>query len=243
MLYGDLTYLEIQERAKEGWLAMVPTGCTEQQGPHLPVDVDTWFADTIARAAAEKAAHDYAVPALVLPTMPFGPTPEHRNYGSGYIDIPLDLHEALVYHVLVSLAEQGFQHIVVWRGCGGHDLSPVVGRFNEEHGDRAKAFLPDLPYHEVWCQVGDPSVPGGHADSFITSICLYLRPEVVRVDRIPKPQGEPPDWDDPNLDFARYSPTVVIGDTTHYSAELGKRLWEACVEAVALILKGIAEQE
>ena len=69
MLYGHLTYLDIQERAKEGWLAKVPTGCAEQQGPHLPVDVDTWFAETIARAAAEKAAHDYAVHDLVLPTI------------------------------------------------------------------------------------------------------------------------------------------------------------------------------
>ena len=30
-----------------GCLAILPTGCREQQGPHLPVDFDTWFAEFI----------------------------------------------------------------------------------------------------------------------------------------------------------------------------------------------------
>jgi len=45
MRYGDLTYEEIREGARQGWLAIVPTGCTEQQGPHLTVDFDTWFVE------------------------------------------------------------------------------------------------------------------------------------------------------------------------------------------------------
>jgi len=40
MRFGDLTYLEIRERAEEGCLAIVPTGCTEQQGPHLEAAVE-----------------------------------------------------------------------------------------------------------------------------------------------------------------------------------------------------------
>ena len=42
---------------------------------------------------------------LVLPTLPFGPTREHRGFATGYIDIPRDLHEAMVGHVLASLAD------------------------------------------------------------------------------------------------------------------------------------------
>ena len=33
---------------------------------------------------------------------------------------PAALHNALVASILRSLAEQGFQRIVVWRGCGAH---------------------------------------------------------------------------------------------------------------------------
>jgi len=85
MRFGDLTYREIRERAEAGWIAVVPTGCTEQQGPHLPVDFDTWFAETACLAAARQAAEKHGVKVLVLPAMPFGPTPEHRSFGSGYI--------------------------------------------------------------------------------------------------------------------------------------------------------------
>ena len=37
----DFTYLEIKALIEGGCLAILPTGCTEQQGPHLPVDFDT----------------------------------------------------------------------------------------------------------------------------------------------------------------------------------------------------------
>jgi creatinine amidohydrolase len=240
MRFGDLTFREIRERAEAGWMAVVPTGCTEQQGPHLPVDFDTWFVETVCLAAARRAAEKYGVNALVLPALPFGPTPEHRSYGSGYVHLPQEIHEAVVLSVLDSLAEQGFRRIVVWRGCGQHDLNDVVERFNVAHSGKSQAFQPHLPYHAIWCRIGDPAIPGGHADSFATSIALYLRPESVRVAQISDPKNEPVDWDDPHLDFARYSSTGVIGDPTHASAELGARLWHAVVEDVALTFKKLS---
>ena len=242
MRFGDLTYREIRERAEAGWIAVVPTGCTEQQGPHLPVDFDTWFAETACLAAARQAAEKHGVKVLVLPAMPFGPTPEHRSYGSGCIHLPQEVHEALVSAILDSLAEQGFRRIVVWRGCGQHDLNGVVERFNVAHSGKSRAFQPSFPYRAIWRRIGDPAVPGGHADSFATSIALHLRPESVRVAQIPDPQNKPIDWGDPHLDFTRYSSTGVIGDPTHASAELGARLWHAVIEDVALTFKEIAVQ-
>lgn len=179
MRFGDLTYLEIREGAGSGWLAVVPTGCAEQQGPHLPVDHDTWFVETTCLAAAERARENYGVESLVLPALPFGPTPEHRNYGAGFIDIPAELHDALVRAILDSLADQGFTRILVWRGCGGHDLCGVVRRFNRDRSGVATASLPAHFFHDIWGRVGDPAVPGGHADSFTTAISMHFRPDTV----------------------------------------------------------------
>jgi len=243
MRYGDLTYEEIRELAGRGWLAIVPTGCTEQQGPHLPVDFDTWFAEQVCLAASEKAEIDLKVHSLVLPAMPFGPTPEHKNYGSGYIDLPKDLHEALLFAVLVSLAEQGFIRIIVWRGCGQHDFVNTIAKFNNDYSGKSKAFLPELPYHDVWMSIGDPNNPGGHADSFTTSIALYHRPNLVRLDKIINPHHSEVDWKDPGLDFSRYSATGVIGDPTRASAELGKKLWEAIVHEVSLTFKSLSGEK
>ena len=131
------------------------------------------------------------------------------------------------------LAEQGFQRIIVWRGCGQHNLDDMQKSFNKEFAGQAKMFLPAWPYHEIWCRFGDPIVSGGHADSFATSIALFLRPEAVRQDRIYNPHNREIDWSNPQLDLLRYSTSGVIGDPTHASAELGAKLWREVVDSAA----------
>ena len=143
--FGDFTYQEIHTCAEQGWLAVIPTGCTEQQGPHLSVDFDTWFAEALMLAAAQKAAREYGVQALVLPAMPFGPTPEHRHFGSGFVDVPPSVYRALVDAILTSLAAQGFQRMVLWRGCGGHDLAETANCFNQSHHGAAQVMVPPTP--------------------------------------------------------------------------------------------------
>jgi creatinine amidohydrolase len=241
MRYGELTYPEIRDRAEAGWLAVIPTGSIEQQGPHLPVDFDTWLAETVTVAAAEQAARDHNVNALVLPVIPFGPTAEHRNFHSGYIHLPAKLQHAIIYAVLRSLFEQGFKRLVLWKGYNGHDPSAVVAQFNAEHAGRAIVILPDMPYQAVWKEIGVSDAPDGHAGSFTTSLALFLRPEVVRTDQITAPRSKPVNWNDPRLDLTRYTNTGVIGDPTQATAELGQRLWEALIPMAALLLKDAAE--
>ena len=232
MRFTDLTYPEIAAAVADGAIAVVPTGCTEQQGPHLGVGFDSWFAEEICVAATE------GMKALVLPALPFGPTPEHRGFGHGFVDLPVDVQEAVVGATLVSLADQGFRTIVVWRGCGEHDLSGVVERFNSLRHD-ARASLPDLPYHDIWCAVADPRIPGGHADSFTTSIALHRHPELVRIGAVPDDVSRQPDWSSKDQDFTKVSSTGVVGDARHASAELGEQLWDACVESIATTLAEI----
>ena len=237
--FTDYTYLEIKAFIDAGCLAIVPAGCTEQQGPHLPIDFDTWFAETVALAAAQHAARFHQVRALVLPTMPFGPTPEHKGFGSGYVNLPYSVHEECVYFTLVLLGEQGFSAIVVWRGCGEHRLQGAVERFNAKFHSQCTAYLPSLPYRDIWLRVAEPAVPCGHADSFATSIAMYQRPEVVQLDRIPPPNSGNVDWADPHIDFTKYSETGVIGDATKASAELGCVLWNEVVLTTAAIFRDV----
>lgn len=242
MRFGDLTYLEIKSLAQAGCPAIVPTGCTEQQGPHLPVDFDTWFAENLMGSVSERLAQDYGKNTVVLPATPYGPTPEHRGYGGGFIDLSQDIFEGLIYQILASLAEQGFSTILIWPGCGGHKLASVVESFDRQFSSRCVAHLLANPFHQIWCAVADPNVPGGHADSFTTSIAMYLRPESVRVDQIANPDHPPVDWGDPHLDFSRYSSTGVIGDPTHASPKLGETLWDESIQQVSATIAEIAAQ-
>ncbi len=96
------------------------------------------------------------------------------------------------------------------------------------------------PYRDIWLRVGNPAVPCGHADSFATSIVLYRRPETVRLDKIPPPNSGNVDWDNPHLDFTKYSETGVIGDATQASAELGRTLWNEVVLTTAALFRDVA---
>jgi creatinine amidohydrolase len=237
--FTDLTFNDIARAARRGSVAVVPLGCTEQQGPHLSVGFDTWFADELCTAASEQALEQHGIASLVLPVLPFGPTPEHRGFGSGYVDLPITVHDAVLDAVLVSLADQGFERILVWRGCGGHGLVDAVRRCNRRWTGRVRVTLPEHPFHDIWCRVGDPNIPGGHADSFATSIALHRHPEHVRLDLVPGASAAP-DWSAPGLDFTEHSSTGVIGDARAASAELGEQLWEACVTALAALIRDTA---
>lgn len=238
--FGEMTFEEVAVAATAGSLVVLPTGCTEQQGPHLPVDFDTWFAEAVINEAATRLPG--TSPVLVLPAIPFGPTPEHRGFGAGFIDVPVSTYDAFVRAVVDSLADQGFTRILIWRGCGGHDLQSMVGDFNDARDGTATAFLPLDPFHEIWCSVGDPGVPGGHADSFTTSIVMARRPNDLRLGRIPPGESAQPDLADPELDFTSVSATGVVGSAAHASAELGHQLWEASIRAVADTLRHVADR-
>lgn len=234
MRYAELTYQEIDRLPRQDTVVVLPLGCTEQQGPQLPVDFDTWFAESLMIAAAAEAGQRTGRTVLVLPAIPLGPTPEHRSFGTGYLDLPAALHDQLVIAVASSIIEQRFEHVVIWRGCGQHDLEAAVAALRQQCPG-ADVRLPDQPFNDIWCAIGDASVPGGHADSFTTAIALARRPEAVRTDRIPGP-SRAPDWTDRHLDFANYSDSGVIGDPGHATAELGDQLWNACVDWAARYL-------
>ena len=178
---------------------------------------------------------------LTMPTLPFGPTPEHVGFQFGYVNLRQSTHEAVVADILESLVTQGFKRLLVWRGRGGHNLQRVIDEFNENH---VGAFVcqPVINYGAVSdAALGDP-VPRGHADSFATSIRLHLDPSRVRTAEIRRPRVEAIriDWSDP-LDFSAFSDTGVIGDPTRATKEAGAEIWQMSVEEGSRIVLDVVE--
>lgn len=237
MKYGNLTYLEIKEKIDEHYILIVPTGCTEQQGPHLTVDFDTWFADELLDEVTDKGVAE-GVKALVAPVLPFGTAFEHVNYKTGYVDLPQSVYEDVLYYTLKSFLDQGFKNIVIWRGCGGHQIEDVIKRINNDFDGSHVQTLPH-PFYDIWCECMSPDIPGGHADSFTTSITMYKHPDKVREALITNSMSTEPKWDDPQLDFSQYSSNGVIGDPRYSSQELGEMLWHKTVKSVVNMLKEV----
>lgn len=236
MKLGNQTYLEIKHNADKDYILFIPTGCTEQQGPHLTVDFDTWFAEELLEAVSENAIKKHGIYSMVAPVLPFGTTPEHVNYGAGYVNLPQSVFEDILYHTLKSFAKQGFKRLVLWRGCGGHQVQSVMQRFNDDFKGQSEVVTFHHPFYNVWCKFMSPNIPGGHADSFTTAITMYRHPEKVRTHLIKDPESLEPYWEDENLDFTQYSKTGVIGDPTHASAKLGEKLWKETIKEVTEML-------
>ena len=85
-LLGELTWPEARERFKEVDLAILPVGSTEQHGPHLPVDTDSFDAEYLAGQVAMACSDPKPI---VLPLIPYGVSYHHDDF-SGTISISPD---------------------------------------------------------------------------------------------------------------------------------------------------------
>ena len=77
--WDNLTSPEIARLAENSAIVLIPTGSTEQHGPHLPVGTDailaTWFAERTAQGLLEKG-----IPAVVAPTFAVANSMHHMNF-------------------------------------------------------------------------------------------------------------------------------------------------------------------
>ena len=50
--FENLTWPEVNEAVEKGLIPILPVGTVEQHGPHLPIKMDLWTADSVANEAA-----------------------------------------------------------------------------------------------------------------------------------------------------------------------------------------------
>lgn len=241
--YADLTSQEIAEAAKADAIVVLPTGCTEQQGPHLPVDVDSFLITSFLSEAANLAWQE-GIEVYVLPALPYGPAEEHMAF-AGSISIGSETHARMVRDVLESLIEHGFRRLVVAEGCGGHQLYhaclEVRARARQQRTKVQVWRIPagGLAWVPLVTEVFGEPLADFHAGEVATSLNLYLRPEAVREGKLTtsdqKSLGEDLAW------FAdELSASGGGGDPRRASAEAGRTLFEGIVQLYLERFRAIA---
>jgi creatinine amidohydrolase len=112
MKIADMNWMQVEEKLKSDFRAVVPVGSTEQHG-YLSLSVDAILAERVACEAAEPLG----VP--VFPVLNYGITPYFREY-PGSVSLRLDTYQRIVADILDSLAGSGFTRILFVNGHGGN---------------------------------------------------------------------------------------------------------------------------
>jgi creatinine amidohydrolase/Fe(II)-dependent formamide hydrolase-like protein len=233
-LWAELTWPEAEEKLKLVDVAILPVGAIEQHGPHLPLDVDSFDADYLARRVAEACSDPKP---LVLPLIPYGVSYHHNDF-KGTISISNDALSKLVYEIGISLARNGIKKLIILNGHG--DNSPTLKYAAQMINQEARIFTcvdtgetSDFDIDKITETTNDV-----HAGEVETSTSLATRPHLVKMDLV---SPEIPNFSTRYLNFSsvrgipwyahtkRFSESGVMGDPTKASAEKGEKIWEMMI--------------
>jgi creatinine amidohydrolase len=251
--WGQHTWEEIREYAREGALAVAPFGSTEQHGPMLPLDTDIHIAERVAVSGAKRAWDTFEIPALVLPVMPVGLASHHMRF-AGTLTFQPETYITVVSEVLSSAVEHGFRKIAVISGHGGNvpglqlGIKKVVHQYRDDFTLRIALYQghQDAEMQRMRKEVMEGQPSEGqlaiHASRSETSETLADRPHLVRRKRMVRPElkvDSKPEW---AWQTHELSETGAFGDPSMASAELGEKLWDSWAEPVALFLKRLWDE-
>lgn len=235
-----LTFAELNARAAEGALVIVPVASLEQHGPHLATGVDILCANGVAQRVARRMAAA-GKPVVVTPCVWTGLAEHHVAFG-GTVTLDFATFSAVIKGVVRSAARAGFKRVMLLNGHGGNaEAVAVIG------GECQAEFGITVAAGTYWHLAGDAFAPilerqsnVMHACEAETSMVMTLLPEAVRTDRLAeahgphstRPEGQPAAMIR-RRSFKDITATGVIGDARAASAAKGEALLEAAAERIA----------
>lgn len=225
-----MTWVEVADAIKSGATAIViPTGGTEQNGPHAVLGKHNFIVAETARRLAHRLGN-----ALVAPVLAYAPEGDiakregHMAY-AGTISVPPAVFSAVLEATAESLRAHGFKTIILL-GDSGPNQEPQRALAEKLTAQWAASGVRVIHAQRYYAANGgaewlkeqgesDDSI-GTHAGIRDTSELMAVLPGGVRMDkRVPGRDG-------------------VVGDPTRASAERGEKLIALKVEAA---LRDVAE--
>ena len=182
----EMTRPEVEEAIASGVDTVIITiGSTEQHGLHLPLGTDAIMGEALGQRVA-RALGD----TLLAPGMRIGCSEHHMDF-AGSLTLSRETFIGVVGDICRSLARHGFRHIVLLPTHGGNfaPLAKAVEAIRPElSGVNLIAFTDLMAFMDEIFQTGKarkvtPEQAGAHAGEFETSIMLYLRPDLVAIDK------------------------------------------------------------
>ena len=184
-----LTRVEFENNSDK--VVVLPIGSTEQHGPHLPLGVDSYIAEDIAKHLAK------LTDIIIAPTITYGYKSKPLSGGGPLFKGTIDLNGETLIHlvtdILCEFARDGFNKIFIENAHFENQA------FIEEAMDLATAQFPKLKVvqsnwwdvldqktvDEIFKDVAFPGWALEHAAITETSLMMYLEPDLVRTELMP----------------------------------------------------------
>jgi creatinine amidohydrolase len=245
---GEMTNLEVEAFLKKHHTVIVPTGATEQHGPHGPLLTDVLIPQEIARRIAPR------IGAVVAPPINYALSYPHVGF-TGLVHIRIPTFMALIDDLCVSFAASGFKRILFLNGHYDNTYAIAYGCATaaEKLSKDVKAFPVNywdaLTAEEIAEFSGLKN--GLHANLAETSAILRINPDLVDMDRA---NAEFPPFPDYTINtgpvhtaFFFTAPGSVFwatksgtwGDARKSNPETGERYLEAGVRSTLAVLENI----
>lgn len=235
----SMTWTEIRDAIAGGKkVAIIPTGGTEQNGPHMVMGKHNYIVTYAAGLLAQRLGN-----ALVAPTLQYVPEGDYTrpSFGDkpGVISLPDPAYERVLDAAVRSLKVHGFTDIILIGDSGGNQrgIVNVAKAINAEWGGSGVRVHAITDYYEQgrvlirdylsktygWSE----QVVGSHAGTSDTSQLLYVFAQGIRNDKL-APNGGAPN-------------SGVQGDPTKASAEIGRIAIDFKVNAAIKQFKGTSQ--
>lgn len=179
VFFGGMTDPEVRAALQRTQTIIIPTGSTEQHGPHGPLLTDAIIPTEVARRVAERTG------ALVGPTINYSLSYPHVGF-TGVVHIRVSTFMSLIEDLCASYGAIGFQRIVFLNGH--YDNTYAIAYACASAAERMPAEVHAFPVN-YWDgmtaeEAGEFFGPttGLHANRGETSAVMAIDPALVDLD-------------------------------------------------------------
>jgi creatinine amidohydrolase len=234
--FWELTQPEIAEQLRRHPLVVLPVGSTEQHGSHLPTGTDTFAAQIVSHAVAER------MDGLVLSGTPLGVTPMHMPF-EGTITLTPDTFMRVVTETCVSTAKHGARKLLIvnWHEGNIPSLAIAAEDLHRAHGMSVVTVQACYVAEELYGAALGGLTHGGEIEALAV---MAVRPDLVHLDRVERSsdagQGRKMDhlrrtrsFQPVLTDIRSIAPTGWYGKPEGATAERGREMVTKIADAIA----------
>ena len=232
----ELTWTEVRDAIRGGkTTVIIPTGGTEQNGPHMVLGKHNYLVRYKAGEIAQRLGDALVAPVMAyVPEGDVDPPTSHMRF-AGTITTPQEVFEQVLAFAARSLAQHGFTDIALLGDSGGNQAGQraVAESLNAEweHTPARVHHLTDFypGPGDAWLrEQGETEADAGsHASIHDTASLLFLNPEMLRLDKL----GAGVAGDASGL----------VGNSSRATAEYGERILEMQINAAVRQIRVLRE--